>query len=167
MKQKIDLNQFKLKTRLLIGLISLLLLAGCSKPNATNLDALENSGPKDIYFLKSKPVIECADTSRTASNDYYDLAITIDIRNDSDQKITNENLDIFNLEASLLNVNGMGRADADLLVPQIGIEPGEYGPLYFYISTITSYFEWKSFDVLMKGTSVYSTPVSISGSLCL
>jgi hypothetical protein len=86
---------------------------------------------------------------------------------DSDQKITNENLDIFNLEASLLNVNGMGRANADLLVPQIGIEPGEYGPLYFYISTITSYFEWKSFDVLMKGTSVYSTPVSISGSLCL
>jgi hypothetical protein len=167
MKQKINLNQFKLTTRLLIGLFSLLLLAGCSKSDATNLDASGSVGPKDIYFLKSKPVIECADTSRTASTDYYDLAITINIRNDSDQKITNQNLDILNLEASLLNVNGRGRADAELLVPQIGIEPGEFGPLYFYIPTITSYIEWKSFDILMKGTSVYSTPVSISGSLCL
>jgi len=167
MKQKINLNQFKLTTRLLIGLFSLLLLAGCSKSDATNLDASGSLGPQDIYFLKSEPVIECGDTDRTAAGDYYDLGITINIRNDSDQKITNENLGVLNLEASLLNVNGLGRIDAELLVPQIGIEPGELGPLYFYISYITSYYEWKSFDILMKGVSVYSTPVSISGSLCL
>jgi len=162
-----NLIQFKLTVQLVIGLFSLLLIAGCSNSDATSLEAQGSLGPKDIYFLKSEPVIECGDTDRTAGGDYYDLGITIDIRNDSDQKITNENLNVLNLEASLLNVNGMGRTDAELLVPQIGIESGEFGPLYFYFSTITSYIEWKSFDILMNGANVYSKPVSISGSLCL
>jgi hypothetical protein len=165
-KEKAMLRQFSLISRLVFALISLLLLAGCSKSDPTSLDGLKNLEPKDIYFLDSIPVIECADTHRTANGDFYDLTFTIDIRNDSDHKITNENLDSLNLKASLLNVNGMGRADADLLVPQIGIEPGEFGPLYFYISYITSYLEWKSFDISIDDTSVYSKPVSISGRLC-
>jgi len=147
--------------------ITTLLMSGCSKSSGANQEALGSVGPKDIFFLDSEPQIECTDTHLTASDEFYDMAITIQIRNDSDQKMTNKNVDSLNMEAGLLNVNGRGRSDADFLVSRNGIEPGEYGQLYFYFNYIASYFEWKSFDVSINGSKVYDVPVSISRSLCL
>ena len=162
MKKQIYLN-------LVLLMITTLLMSGCSKSSDANQDALGSVGPKDILFLDSKPQIECTDTHLSASGEFefYDIAMTIQVRNDSDQKMTNKNIDSLNMEAGLLNVNGRGRADADFLVSRNGIEPGEYGQLYFYFNYITSYFEWKSFDVSINGSKIYDVPVSISGSLCL
>ena len=149
-----------LTTVLLFSIVSF--LSGCSNTGTASSEPSVIDSPEKITFLESSLEFECTD-----KNEYfYTMYFGINLKNDTGQTITNENLDSMNLEAGLLNINGLGRVDTkDFAVPSNGIESGKSGLLAF--SLIPSLgFEWKSFDISRNGNKLYEEPVRVSESLC-
>ena len=153
-------KHFYLKSSLLIALS--LFVTGCTSSPNSNQDSTVGIGPKDVSLLNSTLSFQCSD-----KNDYfYSVYFGISVKNNSDQTITNENIDFLKLEAGLLNVNGMGRLETSkLLVSQNGVEPGGTGLLAFYLAPSIG-IEWQSLDISIDGEKVYDQPISISESLC-
>ena len=139
-----------------------LFLTGCASSPNSNQDSTVGLGPKDVSLLNSTLSFQCSD-----KNEYfYSVYFGISVKNNSDQTITNEDIDLLKLEAGLLNVNGMGRLEtSEFLVSQNGVEPGGTGLLAFYLAPSIG-IEWRSLDISIDGTKVYNQPISVSESLC-
>jgi len=139
-----------------------LALSGCSGSPKSNQDSTVSIGPQDVSVINSTLTFECTDVNEN----FYYLYFGIQMKNNSDQTITNDNVNSLKLEAGLLNINGLGREETtDFRVSQSGIEPGANGLLAFTLRP-APYFEWKSLDIAIDGNKVYDEPISISKSIC-
>jgi hypothetical protein len=139
-----------------------LVLTGCASSPNLNQDSKESLGPKDLSLLNSTLSFQCSD-----KNEYfYSVYFGISVKNNSSQTITNEDIKALNLEAGLLNVNGMGRLETtEFLLSQNGIDSGETGLLAFYLAPSIG-IEWQSLDISIDGTNVYDQAISISENQC-
>lgn len=151
---------FYLKSALLITLS--LVVTGCATSPSSNQESTIGVVPKDLSLLNSTLSFQCSD-----KNEYfYSVYFGISVKNNSGQTITNEDIKALNLEAGLLNVNGVGRLETtEFLLSQNGIESGETGLLAFYLAPSIG-IEWQSLDISIDGTNVYDQTISISENQC-
>lgn len=124
-----------------VALAVALALSGCSSSPSSNQDSKVGIGSQDVSLLNSTLSFECTDVNEY----FYYLYFGIQMKNNSGQTITNNNIDSLKLEAGLLNINGLGREETtEFVVSQSGIEPGATGLLAFTLRP-APYMEWYSF----------------------
>lgn len=153
-------KHFYFKSALVLAIS--LVLSGCAVSSNSNQDSSAGIGSKDVWLLDSTLEFECAD-----KNDYYyNVYFGISFKNNSNQTITKEDINVLKIEATLRNVNGLGRLDTtDFLLSQDDVKPGENGFLAFALS-LSPDIKWESLEISINESKVYDQPVSISESIC-
>ena len=137
-------------------------LSGCSSSPDQNQDSTMGIRSQDVSLLNSTLSFQCTDLNEY----FYSLYFGIQMKNNSNQTISNDNIKSLKMVAGLLNVNGLGREETtEFVVAQSGIEPGGTGLLAFSLQP-APYFEWQSLDISINGKKIYDNAISISTSIC-